>query len=362
MRKWHLIPLALVAFVVVALPVAAFTETGVEKDVRSALGIGDGECRPMTNLLSDWTTDASLPYPMDEPRAVAMGGKVYLAGGVNGVEQLPGGRLLLDSIKEFTRFDPKTETFKSLAPLPRRSNHIGIVVYRGDIYVLGGYGHHRDYHTSRAFFRYEPEADRWVRMPDMPVGRAAMAAGVVGHELIVAGGAFDNKPTSTAFAYDFDTAKWSRLPSMRTKREHVGAAVLGDDLYVLGGREEVNLASRVAEVYEVKKHRWRTLPSMPVGAGGLGAVTVDGDVIAVGGGDDAAGTVTGAVQEWDPQTEKWSEIANGMRTPRHGQATAAWGEKIWVFGGSPCAYFNDTDSVESVELDGDGEAVAPPKT
>jgi N-acetylneuraminic acid mutarotase len=289
-----------------------------------------------------------------------MGGKVYLAGGVNGIEMLPDGRLLLDSINEFTEFDPMTETFKSLTPLPRRSNHIGIVAYRGDLYVFGGYGHHRDYHTSRAFFRYDPDADRWSRMPDMPVGRAAMAAGIVGNQLVVAGGALDNKPTSTAFAYDFDTRKWSGLPSMRTKREHVGGTVLGDDLYVLGGREESDLASRVAEVYDVKERRWRTLPSMPVGAGGLGAVTVDGDVIAVGGGDDGAGTVTGAVQEWDPKIESWSLIANGMRTPRHGHATAAWGDKIWVFGGSPCAYYNATDSVESVKLDGSGGAVALP--
>jgi N-acetylneuraminic acid mutarotase len=362
MRKWHLIPLLLILLVIVGLPVAAFTDTGVEKDFRKALGISDGECEPMTNLASDWTSEPDLPSVIDEPRGVAIDGKIYLVGGIEGLQQLESGRLLLDPSDELTEYDPKTEAFKSLTPMPRRANHIGVVTYDGDLYVVGGYGRTLDHHTSRAFLRYDPDSDHWSRMPDLPVGRAAMAAGVVGHQLIVAGGALDNDPQSTTFDYDFDTGKWGRMASMGSKREHVGATVLGDDLYVLGGRETNNLASRTAEVFDAKEDRWAELPPMPVGAGGLGAVTVDNDVIAVGGGNDAAGTVTGAVQEWNPATGEWSLIANGMRTPRHGHATTAWGDKIWVFGGSPCAYYNATDSVESVKLDGSGEAVPPPQS
>jgi hypothetical protein len=350
MRRWYLIPLGIVLLVLIALPVAAFTNTGLERDLREKLGIETGECEPMTDLASDWTTAASLPYKLDEPRGVAIDGRVYLVGGITGLEHGPHERLLLEPSDELTRFDPRTQNFTPLTPMPQKLNHIGVVAYDHDLYVLGGYGHTLDTGTRDTFYRYDPPTDRWSRMPEMPEPRAAMAVGVAGDQLIVAGGARDNVPRSEAFAFDFKTRRWSRLPDMMSRREHVGAAVVGDRIYVLGGRAPASLAVDTAESYDVSERRWRRLPPMLTGSGGLGVVTdADGEVIAVGGGNDGAGTVTGAVQEWDPRSEDWSYLPP-MRTPRHGHATAAVGDRIWVFGGSPCAYFNATDSVEELEL------------
>jgi N-acetylneuraminic acid mutarotase len=351
MRRWHLIPLGIVLIVLIALPVAAFTNTGVEHDIREDLGLDTGECRPNTNLASEWASAEGLPYPLDEPRAATVDGEIYLAGGITGLQTIEGGRLLLDPSDELTRFDPKTETFTELAPLPEKLNHIGVVAYDHDLYVLGGYGRTLDIHTGSRFYRYDPATNHWSRMPEMPAPRAAMAAGVVGDRLIVAGGAFDNVPRSQAFQFDFKAHRWSRLPDMLSRREHVGAAVAGGRLYVLGGRAAGSLAVDTAESYDVSERRWRRLPPMLTGTGGLGVVGVDSEVIAVGGGNDAAGTVTGAVQEWDPRTETWSYLSP-MRTPRHGHATAAADDRIWVFGGSPCAYFNATDSVEYLDPPG----------
>ena len=353
MRRWHLVPLALILLVLIGLPVAALTDTGLEHELREDLGIATGECEPMTNPASAWRGDASLPYPLDEPRGAAIDGEVYLVGGITGLQQLPSGRLLLEPSDELTRFDPRTGTFTELAPMPRPANHIGVVGYDHRLYVLGGYGRTLDRRTSDAFYRYDPRTNRWSRMPDLPEPRAAMAVGVIGHELVLAGGAFDNKPQDDAWSFDFRTNRWSRLPEMLSRREHVGSAVVGDDLYVLGGRTPDTLAANTAEAYEAAERRWRRLPPMPVGAGGLQTIATEGDVIAIGGGDDGAGTVTGAVQEWEPDNERW-ELLPSMRTPRHGHAAAAVGRDIWVFGGSPCAYFNATDSVESLELDGHG--------
>ncbi len=355
MRRWHLIPLAIVLLVVIGLPVAAFTDTGFERDIREELGLETGECVPMTNLSSPWTEVDGLPYPLDEPRGTAIDGQIYLAGGITDIEVLENDQLLLNSSDQLTRFDPKNGTFTELAPLPEKLNHIGVVAYDHDLYVLGGYGGTRDGNTKAGFYRYDPDTDRWSQMPEMPEPRAAMAAGVVGDQLIVAGGALNTKPMSEAFAFDFKTRRWTRLPDMPSRREHVGAAVAGDKLYVLGGRAPGSLAVDTAESYDVSERRWTRLPPMPTGSGGLGVVAIGDQVIAVGGGNDGAGTVTGAVQEWDPQTERWASLP-AMRTPRHGHATTAIGDRIWVFGGSPCAYFNATDSVEVLDLEDTGSA------
>lgn len=357
MRRWHLIPAGLILLLVMALPLAALTETGVERKAKSALGVETEDCEPMTNLASAWNAGTPLPSELDEPRGIAVGGKIYLLGGITGLEMLANGEFLLEPSDQLTEFDPKSGSFAELTPMPRPANHIGVVAYGGEIYVLGGYGRTLKSNTSSSFLRYDPATDRWSSMPDMPEPRAAMATGVVGHRLIVAGGAIDETPLASGFAFDFRTGRWSRIPSMMSRREHVAASVSGDELYVLGGRAQDTFATRTAEAYDVSERRWRRLPPMPVGSGGLGAVTVDGKVIAVGGGNDQAGTVTGAVQEWDPGAQRWKLISS-MRTPRHGHATAAIANEIWVLGGSPCAYFNSTDSVEFLDLAGGAGEVA----
>lgn len=348
MRTW-LIPAALVAVVLVGLPVLALTDSRVEQDVRRSLGLNTGECEPATDDSSPWQSGPNLPFDLDEPRATALDGDIYLVGGIVGLEERPDGKLLLEPSDRVMRFDPQSGRYAELAPLPRPLNHIGLVGYDHDLYVLGGYGRTLHTGTGRAFYRYDPDRDRWSRMPDMPVPRAAMAADVVGDELIVAAGALNERPSAATFAFDFKRRRWSRLPDMPNRREHVAAAALDGSLYVVGGRTTESFAVSDAARYDVAQRRWRRLPPLPVPAGGMAMVAGEGSVLVIGGGDDGAGTVTGAVQAWDPAAHRWRLLA-GMRTPRHGHAAAVADGKIWVFGGSPCAYFNATDSVEWLPL------------
>ncbi|HKI65838.1 MAG TPA: kelch repeat-containing protein [Solirubrobacterales bacterium] len=349
MRGWHLIPIGLVVLLLIALPVAALTETGVEEDVKTTLGIDIDHCEPPADLASPWDEEPALSAKRDEPRVAVIGGDAYLVGGTLEVVHSPGERLLLTPSDQLTRFDPRTGSYTELAPLPEALNHMGVVAYRGDVYALGGYGERVDAHTGKRFFRYDPATNRWTRLPDLPEPRAAMAAGVIGHELIVAGGARDRIPLATTYAYDFESGSWSRLPDMGSRREHVGHAVLDGRLYVLGGRAPESLAVDTAERYDPARRRWEALPRMPVPVGGVAAVAARGGVVAVGGGDDGRGTVSGAVQEFDPASDEWS-LLSGLRIARHGHGVAFLGDRIWVFGGSDCAYYHGTDSVESLRL------------
>lgn len=349
MRGRLAIPIALVLLVLIALPVAALTETGAEKDVKEALGIDDEDCAPPTNLASAWVEGPRLVNERDEPRAAVIDGDAYLVGGTTAVTESPGERLLLTPSDRLTRFDPRTGTYTELARLPEPLNHMGVVAYGGKLYALGGYGRRVDTHTGRKFFRYDPATDTWSRLPDMPEPRAAMAVGVIGHTLIVAGGARNRVPLASSFAYDFDGGRWSRLPKMGSRREHVGAAVLGGKLYVVGGRAGYSLAVDTAERYDPATRRWERLPPLPVPVGGVAAVAADGRVVALGGGDDGRGSVSGAVQAFDPATDGWT-LLSGLRTARHGHGAAFVGDRIWVFGGSDCAYYDSTDSVEWLRL------------
>ena len=353
MRGKLAVPILLIALVLLALPAAALTETGIEREVKEVLGIDAENCVPPTNLASSWVEGPELAADRDEARTAVIDGDVYLVGGTLEVVHSPGERLLLTPSDQLTRFDPRSGAYTELAPLPEGLNHMGVVAYRGDIYALGGYGERVDAHTGRKFFRYDLATDRWSRLPDMPEPRAAMAVGTIGDKLIVAGGARDRIPLSTAFAYDFDNGRWSRLPDMGSRREHVGDTVLGGKLYVLGGRAPESLAVDTAERYDPARRHWEALPPMPVPVGGDAAVAARDHVIVLGGGDDGRGTVSGAVQELDPASETWS-LLSGLRTARHGHGAAVAGGRIWAFGGSDCAYYHETDSVESLGVNDTG--------
>jgi len=350
MRGRLAIPIAIVVALLVALPVAALTETGIEKDFKDVTGFEDESCDPPPNLASPWLQGPPLAEPRDEPRAVAIGNHVYLVGGTLAIEELSPDHYLLDASHELTRFDPPRGRYEEMAPLPRALNHVGLTTYRGDIYVAGGYGRYTHAKTSRAFFRYDPETDRWSSLPDMPAPRAAGAVGILGHRLIWAGGADDSVAKSDVFAYDFHTRRWSRLPSMHSRREHVGEAVVGGRLYVLGGRAPQSLAVDTAERFDPREGRWETLPPMPVPSGGLAAISLDDAVVAISGGNDEAETVTGAVQEFDPARNEW-RLLPALRVARHGHGAIVVEGEAWVFGGSKCAFFNPTEEVEHIPLD-----------
>jgi len=348
MRGWIAVPIVLVAALVILLPLVALTETEAEIGIKEALGMNPrGECEPVTNLASPWREEPGLAYDRDEPRATTIAGQVYLVGGSRGAREISNERVVLISSDDLTRFEPRSGRYEDLAPLPHPVNHAGVTSYRGSLYVLGGYGAHVDRRTYSTFYRYDPDSDRWTRLPDLPQPRAAMAVGVIGHTLIAAGGARNSKRRSDVYGFDFRERRWSRLPNMHSGRGHVGAAVAGGKLYVLGGRTENSLAVATAERYDPAKRRWENLPPLPEPVGGLAAVTVHGEPIAIGGGDDGAGTVSGVVQELEPQDGGW-RLLPSLRTPRHGHAAAVAGGRIWVFGGSACAYFAATDRVESL--------------
>ena len=193
-------------------------------------------------------------------------------------------------------------------------DHPAATSYAGDVYVVGGYTADRALAgETAAFLRYDPESNRWTRLPDMPTARAALAVGVIGDRLYAAGGATSAGTTFKRLeVFNFTTRRWSRGPDMQVPREHIAGAVSGGGFYVLGGRPG-NLA--VAERYVPARRRWERLPDLRTARSGIAAATV-GRLVVVFGGERSAGD--------DPPRRgvrpAHAPLARtaGMRTPRHG--------------------------------------------
>ena len=358
LRFW--LPLAVIAAGLALVPVVALTETSVETRFKQAAGLPH-RCLPDTQDEPGWRAEASMPLDTDEPRAVTVGGKVYLAGGIASIdypeEELTGpdaqARVPVTSMKTFRRFDPASGRYETLAPMPEALNHIGLVADGDDIYVVGGHGN-RLYggDVRNSLFRYSVAEDRWTRLADMPTARGALAVGIIEGKLYAAGGMTSGRPLGHAVrtleVYDIATDRWSRGPDMPTAREHIGGTVLDGRLYVLGGRDARSDALGTATRFDPESGEWESLPPLRVAAGGLEAVNEDGAVLALGGGDDRGGTVTGAVQRFEPSEDRW-RVVSRMRTPRHGFAATVVGSRIYTFGGSPCALFAASKFAESFD-------------
>jgi N-acetylneuraminic acid mutarotase len=351
-RLARIVLAAAALFCLVVVPVVALTETRPERAIKSRLGYGGFNCQS-SKPSPGWAQVASLPERRDEPRAAVIDGVVYLAGGIEQITDFgkPSGvrgveRVEVRSFDKLTRFDPRTQEYEELPPLPEPLNHIGMAAYGGDIYVVGGYGNLLNGLTAkRDFYRYSPASRRWTRLAPMPTARGAVATAVLGDRLYVIDGLALGREKAVMEAYDFGESRWVRLKAPPTAREHVAGAALDGAVYVIGGRDRLTDALDTVERYDPARDRWETLEPLPRGVGGLEAVPFDGRILAIGGGDDRGRTVTGAVQQYDPDTDAWRPFS-WMRSPRHGFASALVGDAIYTFGGSRCALFNPVETVD----------------
>jgi len=355
---WRFLAVTVVLLAISGIALGVLTDTPAEIRLREQLGL-EAPCLAETVDSPGWEEGPPLPAARDELRAVALGDRIYLAGGtarlleygrpsrVRGVRE----HVRAQSVDDFLRFDPATGRYTELAPLPERLNHHVMATWGGRIYVVGGFGDLLfGADPRREVFVYDPAADEWSRLPSAPTARGAAVGTVIGDTLYVAGGMTSNGRLTPALeAFDLRTERWRRLADMPTEREHMIGAAIDGAFYVAGGRTLVSDSIDVVERYDPEADRWMRVAPLPQDVGSFDAVTVDGYLVTVGGDDDREGWVSGAVQRYDPPADEWTQLPE-MRTKRHGHAAAIAGGRLWTFGGSPCAKFAARDIVESFDI------------
>jgi N-acetylneuraminic acid mutarotase len=237
-----------------------------------------------------WRNVAPLPVARDHIQAVALNGRVYYVGGLDGY---PQGA----SHGDVYVYDPTSNTVTTAAPLPagRDRGAGGIVVYQGRIYLAGGF--HAG--ASVAFFdRYDPATNSWTSLPDLPEARDHVSAAVVNGKMYVIGGrtyGVTFQPANDAF--DFATGRWTTgLAPLPTLRSGAATAVFGTEIAVIGG-ERSGATFATAEAYNTVTNRWRTLTPMPTARHGIQAAMYHGSAYIADGGTKSGGGAATAVQQ-----------------------------------------------------------------
>ncbi|HEY1473147.1 MAG TPA: kelch repeat-containing protein [Pseudolabrys sp.] len=248
-----------------------------------------------------WTNKKGMLVPAHHAAAVELGGKVYVFGGFVG---RPGAKGW-GPIANASVYDPATDSWKELAPMPTARGSANAVVVDGKIFVIGGA--HANIPgkppteplwvgvpaiVTGAVEEYDPAANTWRKRAPMPTGRNHFYAGVVDGKIYAINGRLGTSfvtmsdVTDIVEEYDPKTDIWRYMGRSPTKRGDVVGGVYNGRLYVTGGEYEEprgKVTFWAFESYDPKANSWQVLPHIQIARHGGAAAFIGSDFHAVGG-------------------------------------------------------------------------------
>jgi N-acetylneuraminic acid mutarotase len=130
-----------------------------------------------------WTSRAAMPETRNHFQAVVLDGRIYVLGGQRGHDC---GNTNLTSAHVY---DPGTNQWSALAPLPAERSHFEMSVFAWNGRIVLGAGVSNTVLNVATVFAYEVANDRWVRWPDLPSARRSPILQRIGSQLIYTVGA-----------------------------------------------------------------------------------------------------------------------------------------------------------------------------
>ena len=262
-----------------------------------------------------------LPEPVASFGAVVADGWLYVYGGHRGEEHEHSAanlsphfrRIQLDGGKEWQEL-----------PMQAHLQGLPLVAHGGKIYRVGGLNNRNatkndpeDLQSTDEFAEYDPATNKWTTLTPLPAARSSHNAAVIGDRLYLVGGwRLEGKSPGTwqpdALAYDFNDPKagWQKLPLPEFKRRALAAGVWNGKLFAIGGMDERGKPSLRVDFFDPRSGKWSKGPRLP-GAGmagfGASAWNLDGDLYVCG--------LRGVLYRLNDTGSAWEE-AGKLETPR----------------------------------------------
>ena len=206
----------------------------------------------------------------------------------------------------------------------------------GKIYIMGVGS------TSKLFLEYDPKADQYKTLADMPTSRSSIPAGAAanGYFYTFGGNAASGQPPlEKVYAYEPTSDSWKEVADMPNSRYLLRVCACDGKIYT-GGAYYV---PKAMEIYDPVTDSWeiRSETAPPMGAQAMCAY--NGKVYCFGGSYGLH-----AVWEYNPDSAKWTQKAD-MPTGRFGAAAACVNGKIYVISGAPDAVYPNDFPLDVVE-------------
>ncbi len=304
---------------------------------------------------AQWRMAAQLPAPAGEIMGEVVGANWYVLAGLDTETHRPLGLVYV--------FDTKTGRWGQRKLMPQPAHHVMTAVLNGKIYVFGGFKNPANEHgeTNESGWQpvasswvYDPDTDMWKPLAPMPTPRGAGWAVALNGKIYVIGGVqsdIHDNPTAplspgspqrvlgTVEEYDPATDRWSTRAAMPTPRNHLFAAAVGGKIYAIGGRigsAQITIAedTNVVEEYDPARDQWLNKGRAPIRRSGMAGAVLDGKIYVAGGEyqDWEGAKAFWAVQSYDPATGRWENLPR-MQLAHHGFAAGFVNGALHVAGG-----------------------------
>src|SRR5260370_5063732 len=224
-----------------------------------------------------WDRKAPFPDPSEEVLGMAAGGKMYVFAGLAPVWK-PKALVY--------EYDPASDKWSERKKMALPSHHVAFAEYQCNIYAFVGFvpppSGPPAWVPIDNSWEYDPATDSWKALAPMPTRRGAAAAAVINGKVYVVGGATTPSGTDepsvlptrphlavgTVEEYDIATNTWRARRPMPTARNHLMAGAVDGKIYAIGGRlgaAFIGLASDtdVVEEYNPADDLWRIKARMP---------------------------------------------------------------------------------------------------
>lgn len=306
--------------------------------------------RAAASARGSWSEGVLLPYAVQEIYPTLWRGELVLGGGfrARGPEFVANLGALWPT-STVLAMPPAGPAWRELPDMPEARHHPFLIPQAGRLLAIGGFSA-----TPASIWKMQAQCwvldasgGKWRDGPALPAPQAEVAGGVVGADLIIAGGRTPRGASNGSYQDHVDTGaawklapgarQWEAIPPLPTPRNSSASAVLGGRLHVAGGRIVTGVGLQnlhVHEAWDPARERWETLAPMPQARGGHAAAVLGGKLWCFGG--ESFGEQGRAHDEsfvYDPATDRW-EAGPKMPSPLHGLGAVAAQGAIHLLGGA----------------------------
>src|SRR6201984_2918031 len=153
--------------------------------------------------INPWKKAAPFPEPDEELYGAAVNGKMYVIGGWDDGKARGANY----------EYDPATDKWTKKQSRPRPAHHAALTAANGKIYVLGGFVPPKEsqvpvggaWEPIDDAWEYDPASDSWKSLAPLPGKRGSALAVEVGGKIYVIGGATTVKGAKAPFFHFFAT-------------------------------------------------------------------------------------------------------------------------------------------------------------
>ena len=269
--------------------------------IRIGASFADGNTYEYNPATDSWATVGRMTIPRGASGIASDGRRIYVAGGL-----APNS-----SVPSFEVFDTQTRQWSVLPSMPTPRDHLTAQFVNGRFYAIAG----RNSSDLAIVEEYDPAPATWRTRTSAPTRRGGLASAAVNGKIYVMGGEGNSGTPEATFRqneeYDPSADRWRALPDMPTPRHGLYGAAIGTVIYTPSGGPIAGATySNRTEAFIVAPSEPIALTGPPLNAASYEAEAAEGMLMTVFGRNLAPG-----VQTSKPSTQMLGVRATLNGTP-----------------------------------------------